>query len=547
MKTQDFIDKIAPHAIEDMKKNGVLASVTLAQAILESAWGISELAVNARNLFGMKANLSGNTWQGSAWDGTIYKKNTGEQLKDGQYITVLADFRAYEAIEDSIADHSAYLLGAMNGTKHRYEGLKDEKDARTAITIIKNGGYATSLEYVDKVMNLIEKYNLTNYDKNTESEAAEEMKAVKIMLDAGHYGKYNQSPANKSYYESDFTWKFHILLKAELERRGFTVGATRAAQASDLALNSRGRAAAGYDLFISIHSNAVGSGVNNSVDYPVAITMVNDESTTIDEASKKAGEALVAAVAASMGTKQAARTYTKQSVNDRDGNGILDDEYYGVLNGAKQAGVAGLILEHSFHTNATATAWLLIDSNLQDLAEVEADALAKVYGVSTTTTPGQTEATMATWYRVRKAWSDAASQIGAYQVYDNAVKNCPTGYSVFDEAGKALYTNAENQLAENEWYRVRKSWDDAASQTGAYRVYDNAVNNCKTGYAVYDDAGNILYRNVAATTYKVKAGDTLGAIALANRTTVEAIVAANKTKYPKIAANYILVGWNLMV
>lgn len=540
-----FLEVIPPLAVQDMKKSGVLASVTIAQGILESGWGRSELAQNARNLFGMKANLSGNTWQGSTWDGTIYQKKTGEQMKDGQYITVLADFRAYAAIEDSIADHSAYLLGAMDGTKHRYEGLKGEKDARKAITIIKNGGYATSLDYINKVMNIIDKYDLTRYDKAVEREAGGNM--IKIMLDAGHYGKYNQSPANRNYYESDFTWKFHLLLKAALERRGMQVGTTRAAQGSDLALNSRGKAAKGYDLFISIHSNAVGSGVNNSVDYPVAITMVNDNSTSIDEASKAAGEALVAVVAACMGTHQAARTYTKLSANDRDGNGIKDDEYYGVLNGAKQVDVAGLILEHSFHTNAEATAWLLKDSNLQAMAEAEADALAKVYGVSAPAAPVQPAAPTATWYRVRKSWADAASQIGAYHVYDNAVKNCPTGYGVFDEAGKALYTNAESQPAANEWYRVRKSWADAASQTGAYKVYDNAVNNCKPGYAVFDDHGNAIYRNVAIVTHEVKAGDTLGAIAAANGTTVEAIVAANKAKYPKITANFIRVGWVLTV
>lgn len=43
---------------------------------------------------------------------------------------------------------------------------------------------------------------------------------MKICLDAGHYGKYNQSPVNKAYWESEFTWKFHLLLKAELERYG---------------------------------------------------------------------------------------------------------------------------------------------------------------------------------------------------------------------------------------------------------------------------------------------------------------------------------------
>ncbi len=554
MSATEFIIKMAPLAMADMGKSGVLASVTLAQAILESGWGTSELAVNACNFFGMKANLSGNTWP-SAWDGATYTKETGEQKPDGEYYTVTAAFRKYPDAAASVADHSAYLIGAMNGSRKRYEGLAGEKDARKAITIIKEGGYATSLDYVEKVMNIINKYNLTAYDAGKEE--VKEMKAIKIMLDAGHYGKYNRSPANAAYYESDFAWKFHLLLKAALEKRGITVGTTRDAQANDLALTTRGQKAAGYDLFISIHSNAVGSGVNNSVDYPVAITMVNDDKTTIDEVSKDVGERLAQAVAQVMQTKQQARTYTKQSSNDRDGNGIFDDEYYGVLHGAKSVKVPGIILEHSFHTNAAATAWLLDDNHLQQMAEAEAATLADYYGMKQTlsqateekptTSDAAASAEAATWYRVRKSWADSKSQVGAYRVKDNAVKNCPEGYSVFDESGKAIFTNKAEDQAAATWYRVRKSWEDAASQAGAYKVYDNAVNNCPAGYAVFDDAGKALYRNTSVSVHEVKKGDTLGQLAKQYGTTVDAIVAANMAKYPKITADHIVVGWKLQV
>ena len=549
MSAAEFITKMAPLAVADMRKSGVLASVTLAQAILESGWGTSELAVNACNFFGMKASLSGNTWP-SAWNGATYTKDTGEQKESGEYYTVTAAFRKYQDAAASVADHSAYLTGAMKDGKKRYEGLAGEKDARTAITIIKNGGYATSLDYVEKIMNIIDKYKLTAYDAGKEE--VEGMKGIKIMLDAGHYGKYNRSPANGAYYESDFAWKFHKLLKAALEKRGISVGTTRDAQANDLALTTRGKKAAGYNLFISIHSNAVGSGVNNSVDYPVAITMVNDDKTTIDEESKAVGERLAQTVAQVMQTRQQARTYTKQSSNDRDGNGIFDDEYYGVLHGAKSVGVPGIILEHSFHTNAAATAWLLDDNHLQQMAEAEAAALADYYGVKQTPgqeaeeKPGASDAA-ATWYRVRKSWEDSKSQVGAYRVKDNAVKNCPEGYTVFDEAGKAIFTNKAEDQAATSWYRVRKSWEDATSQVGAYKVYDNAVNNCPEGYAVFDDAGKTLYRNVSVSVHEVKKGDTLGKLAKQYGTTVDAIVSANKAKYQKISADHIVIGWKLKV
>ena len=79
-------------------------------------------------------------------------------------VTITADFRKYPCIEDSIADHSAYLLGAMNGSAKRYEGLKGCKKYRKAIQIIKDGGYATDPKYVDKICNIISKWNLTQYD-----------------------------------------------------------------------------------------------------------------------------------------------------------------------------------------------------------------------------------------------------------------------------------------------------------------------------------------------------------------------------------------------
>lgn len=553
MTVQEFLDLMVPLAVADMKKSGVLASVTLAQAILESGWITSELAVNANNIFGMKAELSDNTWPGSTWNGEVYEKETAEQREDGSYYTVVAPFRKYQDIAQSVADHSAYLTGALDDNGNlRYEGIKGEKDARTALTIIKQGGYATSQEYVERLMLRVDKYNLTQYD-NIESED-ETMKEIKIMLDAGHYGKYNRSPAVPAYYESDFTFKFANMLKAALEACGFTVGTTRKDQAKDLGLTNRGKAAKGYNLFISIHSNAVGSGVNNSVDYPVAITMVNDDKVSIDEESKAVGEILAQVVASVMGTSQAARTYTKLSTNDRDGNGIKDDEYYGVLHGAKLVGVPGIILEHSFHTNAKAAAWLLVEGNLQAMAAAEAAALANYYGMKKQEDqePGQTQQPQeqqvaVTWYRVRTSWDNAASQIGAYRAKDNAIKNCPEGYTVYGDNGAVIYYNKKEDTAATKWYRVRKNWEDAASQLGAYKVYDNAVNNCPAGYAVFNDSGEVLYRMAAACEYVVKSGDTLGEIAKKYATSVDEIVQDNKAKYPKITPNFIRAGWKLVI
>ena len=78
-------------------------------------------------------------------------------------------------------------------------------------------------------------------------------------------------------------------------------------------------------------------------------------------------------------------------------------------------------------------------------------------------------------------------------------------------------------------------------------MYDNAVNNCPEGYAVFDDAGKTLYRNVSVSVHEVKKGDTLGKLAKQYGTTVDAIVSANKAKYQKISADHIVIGWKLKV
>lgn len=161
----EAVAKIGPLFTENQKESGILACVSMAQFILESGYGTSELAQQANNCFGMKTSLSGNTWPNSAWDGkSVYTKKTQEQNDDGSMVTITADFRRYVCVEDSIADHAAYLLGAMNGSKKRYEGLAGCTDYKKAVQIIKDGGYATSHTYVQNLCNIIERWNLTQYN-----------------------------------------------------------------------------------------------------------------------------------------------------------------------------------------------------------------------------------------------------------------------------------------------------------------------------------------------------------------------------------------------
>lgn len=194
----------------------------------------------------------------------------------------------------------------------------------------------------------------------------------KILLDAGHVTGYNQSKVWKNYNEGNAMWTLQGLLKAELEAYGFIVKTTRTSRDKDVAVYDRGAMAKGYDMFISLHSNACDT---ESVDRVVVIKGYDQPDTL----AKKFGEELTKV----MGVKQKHQIMTKK--NNSGG------EYYGVLRGAKAVGVNNrFLIEHGFHTNTATAKWLCSESNLKKIAQVEAKIIAEYYGVKkTTSTPSQ--------------------------------------------------------------------------------------------------------------------------------------------------------------
>lgn len=149
-KQQAFIQKISRSAVECMRKYGILPSVTMAQAILESGWGESGLTKASNNLFGIKAS--------SSWSGNVVNYPTKEYV-NGQYIDVTADFRAYDSLDASMEDHGAFLAGLS-----RYANIIGVKDFRKVCRLLQEDGYATAPNYADSLIALIEHYNLDAYD-----------------------------------------------------------------------------------------------------------------------------------------------------------------------------------------------------------------------------------------------------------------------------------------------------------------------------------------------------------------------------------------------
>jgi LysM repeat protein len=148
----DFILSVAPGARESQRRSGVPASVTVAQAILESDWGRSKLTREANNLFGIKAYRGGGT-------AGVYEINTWE-VYGGQNVTVFAAFKAYESLADSIADHGNWFHD-----NSRYHGALDVKgDPKAFAYAINAAGYATDPAYAPKLIGLMDRFGLYAYD-----------------------------------------------------------------------------------------------------------------------------------------------------------------------------------------------------------------------------------------------------------------------------------------------------------------------------------------------------------------------------------------------
>lgn len=143
---QNYINKYKDIAIEQMQAYGIPASITLAQGLLESGAGLSRLATQANNHFGIKCH---NGWTGK----TIY---VDDDIKNDC-------FRSYSSARESYVDHSKFLQG------NRYKSLFSLKttDYKGWARGLKACGYATNPQYADKLIEIIELYQLHQYDTNT--------------------------------------------------------------------------------------------------------------------------------------------------------------------------------------------------------------------------------------------------------------------------------------------------------------------------------------------------------------------------------------------
>jgi flagellum-specific peptidoglycan hydrolase FlgJ len=145
-----FIDSIAVDAIRSQQESGIPASVTIAQAILESGWGKSGLTKSANNYFGIK---------GTGPAGYVILPT--KEFINGQWITINSKFRKYHSAEESFVDHAQFFYDNRNYAT----ALQHLDDPFRFAREIQRAGYATAPNYSDVLSSLMRTYGLTRFDQ----------------------------------------------------------------------------------------------------------------------------------------------------------------------------------------------------------------------------------------------------------------------------------------------------------------------------------------------------------------------------------------------
>ena len=171
--TDQFLKKIADDAQEIGQKEGIYASVMMAQAILESGSGNSLLSSEPNhNLFGIKGSYKGSS----------VTFNTLEQDSSGQSYQIRAQFRKYPSYKESLEDYADLIKNGLTGNPDFYKPTwkSETKDYKEATKYLE-GRYATDRQYSQKLNAIIEAYDLTKYDEPKKEAATTEEANAEIL------------------------------------------------------------------------------------------------------------------------------------------------------------------------------------------------------------------------------------------------------------------------------------------------------------------------------------------------------------------------------
>lgn len=205
--TQNFINKYKFIVLKESQRSKIPAAIIMSQAILESGWGRSSLAIKANNYFGIKCH---NDWVGDTYS------EYDDDFQNGELVA--SCFRKYESIEVSFSDYSKRIT-----TKGWYKFLFDlpKNDYVKWAEGLKKAGYASRKDYARKLISIIEQYHLYQLDNELEvrtgriASTAPLKKKQKIVPNYRKYktktypGKHQSAPAHHS------KWKRTVLMNTK--------------------------------------------------------------------------------------------------------------------------------------------------------------------------------------------------------------------------------------------------------------------------------------------------------------------------------------------
>lgn len=421
MTAQVFIATIAPFAVRDWRERRImLPSIQIAQGMKESGLGTSELAQNAKALYGIKLN---------GWTGKTYRKKADEMNADGTMRTDPdALWRAYDSWEESTIDHNTYIaerkvgnqkepnfkevvgetnlkkaLAGLVGNANRSQVAARCTDAELKKYVLAGKtqyGYATGHAYVQSLLDdYIIKYNLTQYD-NIE----EDKNVVKIALDAGHGLKTAGKQTPDGIKEWSINDKVRDKVVKHLSAYNVEIIHTDNDEGNtDEGLSTRLNkyVSAGVKAFVSIHHNALTGSWNSAT----GVEVYTDKNPTAND------------------TKLANCVYNKLvAYTGLKGRGVKQANF-AVIN---QNQIPAILVEGGFMDSSNDYKYITSDAGQEAYAKAVADGLVKFLGLSkstATTTPPQSNDKL---YRV---------QLGAYRNKVNAEnlmkKAKEAGFDVF--------------------------------------------------------------------------------------------------------------------
>ena len=398
MTKQEFIKQIAALVKKYAPSYGIkVYSPIIAQACLESAYGTSELAVNACNFFGLKYREGRcKTCIG------VYDKVGSEQNADGSYTSSAMKWCKFADMENGV-------IGYFDFTNiSNYASLKGVTDPREYLEKIKSAGYATSLSYVDNVMAVIKSWDLTQYDEVKEEENMSNSSLVKYTgLSPNHSGKRTHS--------IDRITPHSVVgqLTAESICGCFPKGRDASC---NYVIGKDGK----IGLCVDEANRSWCSSSNANDQRAVTIECASDTTApyAMNTSVYKSLVALCGDICKRNGKKKLLWFGDKTKT----------------LNYSPKSDEMVITVHRWFANKSCPGDWLY--NRLGDLAT----EVTKQLG-GTTSAPAETT-TKKELYRVRKTWADAKSQKGAYNVLANAkaMADKNPGYSVFDSKGNVVYT-----------------------------------------------------------------------------------------------------------